>query len=53
VIDDESFEVSFWGVHASRTRMWGSVNGDLFLFGLEENDPWLAATSARRAFASR
>jgi hypothetical protein len=38
VLDDESFEVRFWGVHASRERLFGEVNGELYIFGLDEDD---------------
>jgi hypothetical protein len=38
VIDDESSRVRFWGVHASRRDLFGGVDGELYVVGLDEDD---------------
>lgn len=38
VFDDESLEVRFWGILASRERLFDAVNGEIYVFGLGEDD---------------
>jgi len=36
--DSESFEVRFWGVRLLRERLFRGVNGEFYVFGLQEDD---------------
>jgi hypothetical protein len=38
VLDDESTKMRFWGILASRKRLFGGVKGELYVFGLNEDD---------------
>jgi hypothetical protein len=36
--DSESFDLQFWGLHAQWPRLWLGGTGELYVFGLHEND---------------
>jgi len=47
-IDSEDWDVRFWGVHAARPDVLADAAGELYLFGLHENDTPARATRDRR-----
>ncbi len=36
--DEENFNVRFWGLHYSRPNFFAGLTGEVFVFGLQEND---------------
>jgi hypothetical protein len=49
-LDDEDFDVQFWGAYVEAPDFIGQAKGDVFVFGLHENDRPELATSNRNFY---
>jgi hypothetical protein len=49
-IDDEDFDVQFWGAYIEAPELIGKISGDVFIFGLNEKDSSTLATRNRSIY---
>lgn len=49
-IDDEGFDLQFWGVHAQRSDWFWGATGEAYVFGLHERDSAEWATRNRQIY---
>lgn len=48
--DEEDFDLQFWGLAAEMPQLFPNINGELFVFGLHEDDSPSRATSDRTLY---
>jgi len=50
--DSESFQTVFWGLHLTRDHLLGATSGEVYVFGLHEDDQATVATRNRQLVTS-
>jgi len=50
--DNESFQTVFWGLHLTRDHLIGGASGEVYAFGLHEDDQATVATRNRQLVTS-